>query len=260
MSGSPPSWAAECNTDRIQEALVLRRSDSGESDRRLTLLTRDFGKLDVVAKGARKAGSRLAGSSEPLVFARFGWAEGKHRRFITQVTPVTSFPKIRSDYDRLLVALAYVEVLATSLPYESPSPEYFDLATDSLKHFESCADPGHALTWALVRLLEEEGHGAQFTQTIDTDEPLTWSPAAFHFRSGGIVRHIDDPGGCAILSAEALIGLSRIGMLAAPPAKFNKGFEALRLVIDYWDFLLERPLPACRSLIESLIPHDQPEP
>lgn len=171
---------------------------------------------------------------------------------------MTSYPRIRSDYDRLLGALAFAEVLATSLPYESPAPEYFDLATEALGHFETCADPGNALTWILIRLLEEEGHAAQFTQTIDSDEPLTWSPAAFHFRSGGIVRQIDDPGGCAVVSAEALIGLSRIGSLAVPPAKFNRGFEALCLVIDYWDFLLERPLPACRALIESLIPHGQP--
>ena len=65
-------------------AIVLHRTESGENDRRLTLLTLEQGKIDVIARGARKGGSRLAGISEPLVFAKMQLAVGRHRRFVTQ--------------------------------------------------------------------------------------------------------------------------------------------------------------------------------
>ncbi|HEY4724169.1 MAG TPA: recombination protein O N-terminal domain-containing protein, partial [Anaerolineae bacterium] len=40
------------------EAIVMHRSDTGEADRLLTVLSRERGKLRVNAKGARKVGSR----------------------------------------------------------------------------------------------------------------------------------------------------------------------------------------------------------
>ena len=63
--------------DTTVEAIVLRRRDSGESDRRLTIFSRELGKIDVVAKGAKKPTSRLRGVSEPLNVGRFTYASGK---------------------------------------------------------------------------------------------------------------------------------------------------------------------------------------
>ncbi|NMB75870.1 MAG: DNA repair protein RecO, partial [Myxococcales bacterium] len=36
------------------QAIVLARRELGEADRRVTLLTRDFGKLEALARGARR--------------------------------------------------------------------------------------------------------------------------------------------------------------------------------------------------------------
>src|SRR2546428_9918428 len=41
------------------DAVVLRRLDYGEADRILTLLTREHGKLAVIAKGSRRAKARM---------------------------------------------------------------------------------------------------------------------------------------------------------------------------------------------------------
>ena len=50
------------------EAVIIRRSDFGEADRLLTLIT-PMGKRRVVAKGARKTTSRLAGHIELFTHA-----------------------------------------------------------------------------------------------------------------------------------------------------------------------------------------------
>ncbi|HEX9371797.1 MAG TPA: recombination protein O N-terminal domain-containing protein, partial [Roseiflexaceae bacterium] len=56
--------------DRVYrtEAVIIRRSDFGEADRLLTLIT-PLGKRRVVAKGARKTTSRLAGHIELFTHA-----------------------------------------------------------------------------------------------------------------------------------------------------------------------------------------------
>ena len=60
------------------EAIVLKTIDFGETDRILTLLTRHFGKVSVVAKGIRKPTSRLAGHAEPLTHATYQLARGRN--------------------------------------------------------------------------------------------------------------------------------------------------------------------------------------
>src|SRR4030081_2051744 len=44
----------------VDEGIVLRRVDYSETDRVLTVLTRQHGKLGVLARGVRKQGSKLA--------------------------------------------------------------------------------------------------------------------------------------------------------------------------------------------------------
>ena len=48
------------------DAIVLRHRRLGDADRIVTLITPLRGKLDVVAKGALRVRSKLAGHLEPL--------------------------------------------------------------------------------------------------------------------------------------------------------------------------------------------------
>ncbi|TME67082.1 MAG: DNA repair protein RecO, partial [Chloroflexi bacterium] len=59
------------------EAIVLKTNDFAEADRILVLFTRHFGKVRVVAKGIRRATSRMAGHAEPLTHATYQLARGR---------------------------------------------------------------------------------------------------------------------------------------------------------------------------------------
>jgi len=50
------------------DAVVLRTYKSGEADRVVVLWTRHYGKVRVLAKGIRKATSRLGGNLETLAY------------------------------------------------------------------------------------------------------------------------------------------------------------------------------------------------
>ena len=134
--------------ERTVQAIVLRRRDSGESDRRLTVLTVESGKMDVLAKGARKSASRLSGISEPLSACVMTLAEGKRTAFVTQAQPLASYRGLRTDFERLSYALALVELYAAVLPIDEPFPEAFDLLSRSLRHLETHPKPMVSLVWA----------------------------------------------------------------------------------------------------------------
>ncbi|TME96657.1 MAG: DNA repair protein RecO, partial [Chloroflexi bacterium] len=72
---SPPPATYHCAVVAARtyraEAIVLKTNDFAEADRILVLFTRHFGKVRVVAKGIRRATSRMAGHAEPLTHATY---------------------------------------------------------------------------------------------------------------------------------------------------------------------------------------------
>lgn len=236
------------------DAIVVYRSDSGESDRRLTLVTDEFGKIDVLARGARKAGSRLAGSSEPMVRAVFHWVVGRNRRFVTQVQPMTSFPTVRSDYGRTLAGVGLIELFRTALPYESPHEGLFSLLADSLAHLEKAEAASPTMVWALAKFLEAEGvHPSWLTCTV-TGQQVSENPAYVSPLTGGYVcsevaRTRSDS---RLVAVEALIALDKVVDLDTPPSNVVHGNECLGLLHEFLCNTLESRLPALSAWLSQI--------
>lgn len=232
-------------------AIVLRRRDSGESDRRLTLLTEEIGKVDVVAKGARKAASRLAGVSDPLSVAVLTLAEGKVNRFVTQAQPLASFRGLRTDFERLSMALALLELYAAVLPHEQPFPEAHELLVASLKFLETHPKPLVALLWAEVRLLDISGFMPQFDVCVATGDRISEATPFVSPSAGG---YVCEPSAGPYVDryrtrAEVLYGLAKLPELEAPPMNMKFSEEAVADLLPFWRAIAEAPLPANEAVV-----------
>lgn len=234
-------------------AIVLRRNDSFENDRRLVLLTRELGKIDAIAKGARKVGSRLAGSSEPLVFAEFQLAAGRVVRYVTQAQPISSIGSLRRDYDRLLCGLALVELVAELLPYESPQPEIFDRVTLALSRLSGDEDAKVPLVWFSARLLAEEGHMPDWKTCAVSGQRIDTTPVWISPRAGGAVSEVDADRfhDRRSVSSEALKGIALIAELQEPPTRLKRASECCAVLHAMWQAILDSPLPAWGAVVQS---------
>ncbi len=236
------------------QAVVLRRRDAGETDRRLTILTPELGKIDVYAKGARKGASRLAGVSDPLSVARLALAEGKRNRFVTQAQPQTSFPGLRRDFDRLSMALATVETFAAVLPYEEPDPDAYDLLVRALGALEVHPRPLAALAWVQVALLGHAGFMPSFGSCVVTGEGVKEGEPFLSPRAGGYVCdaaasvHADR----FRVRAEVAVNLDRLAPLEGPPPNLKFAEETIVALFPFWRHVADAPLPALESLVASL--------
>lgn len=227
--------------------VVLRRTDLGETDRLLYLLSEDQGVLQVVAKGARKPGSRLCGASEPLASGRFTFAEGRHRRYLQRVDQAAGWPAMRRDYGKLAAALALAQLADCSLPHESPAPEVYEWLVSSLQALESAQAWQPAFVWAAVRLLEVEGQAPRWAHLPD-GTPVATNPARLSVRSGGLVAE-GELADSFPARAEALIGLERIAEREAPPRHLRFGEECVAVLVRYWAETLGRMPPALEALL-----------
>ena len=66
------------------EAIILKTADLGETDRLLTIYSKEFGKIQVIARGTKKLESKLRYHLEPLSYSHLILVEGKNSRMVKQ--------------------------------------------------------------------------------------------------------------------------------------------------------------------------------
>jgi DNA repair protein RecO (recombination protein O) len=170
-------------------AIVLRSLDYGESDRILTFLTEEFGKLKGIAKGARRSKRRFANALEPfslsaVLFTRKG---SSALAFIEASDVINHFAGIRADLDATLVA-AYVAELAELFSVEGKKNlPLFELLTDYLGFIESGQMTETAERFFELRLLKSAGFEPVLNRCVTCGIPLeTIESPRFDCREGGI--------------------------------------------------------------------------
>ncbi len=92
-------------------------------------LSRDFGRVDTVAKGARKPKSSFAGLLDLYYLCEFSMVRGKRSQLHTlrEVQLIEPREGLRRDYQWLKQAAYVSEFLRVATELDTPIPEFFDL-------------------------------------------------------------------------------------------------------------------------------------
>jgi len=141
----------------LQPAFVLQQRNFRETSLIIEVLTRDFGRLSVLAKGVRKAKSKTAGLLQPFVPILISYVGKAELKTLTTVEMADSFAKLTG---LALYCGFYVnELIGCFLHKHDPHPEVF-------VHYQSCltrlaqeATLEPALRTFELDLLESIGYG-----------------------------------------------------------------------------------------------------
>lgn len=117
------------------EGLVLKRSNFGEADRVLTVLTDRFGKISVIARGVRKITSRRAGNIEVLNRVKLHLFKAKSYT-LTEAEAIDVFPIIKNNLTLSTTAFHIIELIDRLLPEEQKNPKVYELTVATLQILE----------------------------------------------------------------------------------------------------------------------------
>lgn len=140
------------------EGIILKRINIGEADKIITVFTKHYGKLRLVAKGIRKTKSRKAGSLEPFNQVQLQVAKGRNLDLITEVQTLDSHQSWRKNLLKVTVAYYFCELVDKLTADNQVHQAVYELLRNALDQI-GAADLKISVRNFEEQLLDELGFG-----------------------------------------------------------------------------------------------------
>ncbi len=129
------------------EAVILNTSKFGDSSKIARLFTRDYGKLSVIAKGARGAKSKFGGVLEPLniLTATIYKKPNRDLHTLSNAETSVSLRKIHSSFDSIAAGFMVLESISQTQDENASNPELYDFLAKTLALINATPDNSFAV-------------------------------------------------------------------------------------------------------------------
>jgi len=144
------------------DAIILRSMKYGETSKIVTLYSKKYGKIKVIAKGARSAKSRFGASLEPMTHSSIIIYKKEQRELhvLSKCEMSRPFLKLEGNGDKLAVGLALVELVNLVMHDEEENLPMFALLVEALQAVDQASRNLLNIFFAFeIRMLEIFGYG-----------------------------------------------------------------------------------------------------
>ena len=162
----------------VTKGIVLRATATKEADYILNILTDSLGRIAVVARGARRKGSRIAAGSELLAFSELILYQRGNWYYLDEASTISLFDGIRQDIELLSLASYFAEMTECVTAEDEPVPEILSLLLNSLYALDTLQKPQSIVKAAFeLKLLALSGYeplldGCAVCGTHNPKEPV----------------------------------------------------------------------------------------
>lgn len=169
------------------ESIVLRRYDSGEADRIVTLFTPEFGKLRVVARGIRKPKSKLASLVETFTHSSLLLGRGHNMDVVAQGEVLNAFTPLKSNLERSGCAFYVAELVSRFTADHAETRVLFDLLANTLNSLCTEVRMGFLLRHFDMNLLQCVGYRPNLHRCVTCNARLKPESNYFSPSGGGVL-------------------------------------------------------------------------
>lgn len=183
---------------QVTTGIVLSRTNYGEADRILTLLTHDQGKIRLLAKGVRKIKSRMAGGIELFSVNDITYLVGRgDLGTLISSRLIKNYGNIVKDIDRTMYAYEILKTI-NKITEDSPEPEYFEVLNKCLVAVnEDIVSIDCVRLWLQAQLLKIGGHLPNLTTNKAGKVLAVTEKYMFNFDDMTFSTHQSGPYGAA---------------------------------------------------------------
>jgi DNA repair protein RecO (recombination protein O) len=169
------------------EGIVIRSTDYGETNKIVTLYTREWGKIGVMARGAKKPNSRLSSITQLFTHGYFLVQRGSGLGTVQQGETITSLRSIGEDIFLTAYASYIVELTDKCTEEKKPNPFHFELLFQTLNYLNEGYDPDVMMNIYEMKMLNVMGLYPVLNQCSVCGS--TDGHFSFSIREGGFICH-----------------------------------------------------------------------
>lgn len=170
-------------------AFVLHARSYGESDRIVTVLTADHGKLTGIAKGAKNSRKRFGGTLEPFhqIRAVYQQRPGTDLVFLVRCELMQAHRRFTSDLDRYAAGSYLLELTDKMVFGPEPGGAIFRLLQDAVTALHDGAPADPVLRAFELHLLAASGYAPALDVCRGCGSVATTEAVFLHVERGGLV-------------------------------------------------------------------------
>lgn len=194
------------------------------------VFTRSYGRLSLLAKGAKRPGSAMYGTLLPLQCLFLSWG-GRSELKTLYSAEIESKGQPMLDGDHIYLGMYLNELLVRLLHKEEAHAQMFDYYQHCLQQLSQDSDNEIVLRYFELQLLEELGYAVNLQTTCDTDNDIEVNAVYAYLPERGFIcqdRHQGDELLVQGQTIQALAGRNLSGDQQKKEAKL-----LLRSIIEY---------------------------
>ena len=148
------------------QGIVLGSRPFDETGKLVALLTRDCGKIRVIAKGAKRLTSKFGGRLEVFTVLEMSLVEGRNLDILSQAEALEWFGPLRCDSEKLSAGFYFIRIIDRATVDHQKNYDLFRLLYYSLKKLNDGEARGEVIKYFETNFLKVEG---LFRQKIAPD-------------------------------------------------------------------------------------------
>jgi DNA repair protein RecO (recombination protein O) len=170
-------------------AFVLRTRPFGESDRIVTLITEQHGKVAGIAKGAKNSRRRFGGTLEPFVRVRVVFRQRPHTElaFLLRCELLGVLRAFTRDLDRFAAGSYVLELTDRMVLAHEPGREVYRLVSEALALLDGGAPIEPVLRGFELHLLAATGYAPALDRCRACGAAADGAPVYLALERGGLV-------------------------------------------------------------------------
>ncbi len=154
--------------------IVLKETAVGEADKFITVLAKDYGKISLSVKGARRVRNGLTAGTSLFSYSDFYISEVKNRMYLNQAEPIETFYNLRNDLSALAYGSYFLEMTNKLLFENMSANNVLLLLLKTLVALSKSLVPNKLISSIFeLKTLEYNGYKPEINFCVDCNKPIT---------------------------------------------------------------------------------------
>lgn len=169
------------------KAVVLKEIKLKEEDKIVVVFSREYGKISIFAKGARKTKSAFLAGTQMLTYSDFLIYKKDNISNLSKIDLIDSFMDIKNDYNKLYYAMYFAEFIDMVTIEDNPCKEIFDFFIMTLNKLKTDKDVKLMKAIFELKILGLAGYMPNVVSCQLCDTEISDTDTYFDVKEEGIV-------------------------------------------------------------------------